>query len=142
MPTAVYLLRNIWSEANYKVGVASVIQRRQWQVEEAYGVAPVLVGSAWFPTRKDAQRAESTWHKYLAEFRSDDHGGKEWFTLPSHKVRQLVEWLKLSPNEAYLKLLIKANRLSVAEAKQITTKLLNAIPYGRREVSTTARTRK
>jgi hypothetical protein len=133
--TAVYLLRNIWAEANYKVGIASVLDRRKWQIEESYGVGPVIVGSAWFPSRQDARQAEKLWHRYLRESRSDDHGGKEWFSLTPEQVKQFVTWLQLSPDEAMLKLKLRAGQLTPAEAKTISTKLIRSIPHAKRVTS-------
>jgi T5orf172 domain len=128
-PTAVYLMRNIWSEANYKVGVSSIPHRRVWQVEEAYGVGPMIVSTVWFPTRYSATKAEGLWHKYLKEYQTDDHGGREWFCLPDHIVSEFVEWAKLSPDGTMLKLKVKAQRLSKAEVRQLSTTLLRSIPH-------------
>jgi hypothetical protein len=131
-PTAVYLMRNIWAEANYKIGISSIPYRRKWQVEESYGVAPVIAAVVWFPTRHAAETAEKALHGFLAEYRTDDHGGKEWFCLPQTVVDEFIVWSKQSPDGAMLKLQVKADKLSRSEARKLTTQLLGSIPYGRR----------
>jgi hypothetical protein len=139
-PTAVYLMRNIFSEANYKIGVSSIPHRRVWQVEESYGVGPMIVATAWFPTRTAANKAEKLWHLYLAEYRTDDHGGKEWFCLPQRFVDAFVEWVKNSPDGVHLKLQAKAQVLSRKDANRITKSLIASIPTdGRTTLSKTAR---
>lgn len=127
-PTAVYLMRNIWAEANYKIGVSSIPHRRVWQVEEAYGVGPMIMATVWFPTRTAATKAERLWHQYLLDYRTDDHGGKEWFCLTSALVNEFLEWAKLSPDGTKLKLQAKAQRLSKSESYRLTKLLVDAIP--------------
>jgi hypothetical protein len=127
-PTAVYLMRNIWAEANYKIGVSSIPHRRVWQVEEAYGVGPMIMTLAWFPTRSAANKAEKFWHKLLAEYQTNDHGGNEWFCLPDSQVELFLSWAKNSPDGAMLKLKAKAGKLSRSESTKLTNKLINLIP--------------
>lgn len=132
-PTAVYLMRNIWAEANYKVGIASVIDRRRFQIEETYQVAPVLVAAAWFPTKEAAACAERRWHKYFCAFQTDDHSGREWFALPLQAVQQFIEWSKMSPDGAVLKLqAIAGHRLP----NSVTDSLISAIPTHERRTYT------
>lgn len=127
-PTAVYLMRNIWAESTYKIGVSSIPHRRVWQVEEAYGVGPMIVSTVWFPTRAAAYKAEKTWHHLFRDYLTDDHGGKEWFCLHDDHVSLFLEWAKLSPDGTTLKLKSKAQQLSRAESTGITRSLLSAIP--------------
>lgn len=129
-PTAVYLMRNIWAESNYKVGVSSIPHRRVWQVEEQYGVGPMIVATVWFPTRYAATKAESLWHKYLNQYLTDDHGGKEWFCLPNAIVEEFLQWAKQSPDGVMLKLKAKAEKLTQSEVRRISTQLTRSIPYG------------
>ena len=141
-PTAVYLMRNIWAEANYKIGVSSIPYRRVWQVEESYGVGPMIMATAWFPTRSAATKAERLWHQYLSEYQTDDHGGKEWFCLPQRFVDAFTDWASSSPDGVHLKLRAKAQTLSRKDANQISKSLIASIPtHGRREVSKATRLR-
>lgn len=128
-PTAVYLMRNIWAESNYKVGISSIPHRRVWQVEESYGVAPLIVTTVWFPTRYAAAKAEGLWHEYLRDYRTDDHGGKEWFCLPDHLIQEFLEWAKLTPDGVMLKLKTKAKQLTKSESNRISRTLTSAIPH-------------
>ena len=130
-PTAVYLMRNIFSESNYKIGVSSIPYRRVWQVEESYGVGPVIATTVWFPTRYAATKAEALWHQYLHQYQTDDHGGKEWFCLPEAIVKEFLHWAKESPDGVMLKLKAKAQKLSQAEVRRISTQLLRSIPNER-----------
>jgi T5orf172 domain len=136
-PTAVYLFRNVWAEANYKIGIASIIDRRKWQIVEAYQVAPILVTAVWFPSRTAAKEAEKRWHQWFKDAWTDDHSGKEWFSLTDSQLKEFVTWAKYSPDEALLKLKHKSGLLTNDEAYSLTRNLLNSIPthrpYGRRK---------
>jgi len=143
-PTAVYLMRNIFAEANYKVGVSSIPHRRVWQVEESYGAGPMIVATVWFPTRAAANKAEKLWHQYLHEYLTDDHGGKEWFALPDRFVKEFIRWSAMSPDGATLKLRVKAQTLTKGEAMNLSKTLIAAIPThdGRSKVPKTTKPRR
>lgn len=96
-PCCVYLLFNEWSESNYKIGISNNPDRRVLEVTETYtNVLPKTIATAWFPSKRSAQRVESRWHKYFKEYQSDDHGGKEWFSLTDENTRLFIEWSKKS----------------------------------------------
>lgn len=132
-PTAVYLIRNIWAESTFKIGVASVIDRRRFQIEGQYCVAPVLVGAAWFPNRTFAQTAETKWHRTLHEFQTDDHGGKEWFCLPQKWVKALTSWVNSGPSETAVKLGTKYLSLR-SDLDSSSKSLIKSIPKRTRHV--------
>ena len=94
--TALYLMHNVWSEANYKVGLSSSPPRRSGQVCVDYEVEPVIIQTAWFTCEKMARLAETYWHRYLQDFRTDDHPGKEWFALTNDYVQKFCKWSELS----------------------------------------------
>jgi len=131
-PTAVYLIRNIWAEANYKIGIASVIDRRKFQIEEQYGVGPMVVAAVWFPSRRAAQKAETLWHHYYKESTTNDHGGHEWFSLTNTQLDEFMVWAEYGPNEALLKLKAKGGLLDHRDARDMETTLISCIPtHGR-----------
>lgn len=90
--TAVYLMHNAWSEANYKVGVSKAPPRRSGQVCIEYEVDPDIIQTVWFTCEKSARLAEKYWHRYLQDFRTDDHSGKEWFALSQEYVQKFCRW--------------------------------------------------
>ena len=90
--TALYLMFNAWSEANYKIGNSNSPGRRQAEVTFSYEVDPKIITDVWFTTKEAAHRAELYWHKYFADQRTDDHGGREWFSLTRDNVSTFSEW--------------------------------------------------
>ena len=141
-PTAVYLVRNIWAEANYKIGIASVIDRRKFQIEEQYGVGPMVVAAVWFPSRKAAQKAETLWHRYFKDSVTDDHGGHEWFSLTTSQLKEFTVWAEYGPNEALLKLKAKGGLLEYRDARDLESTLIQCIPTHGRHRSSVSRTDK
>jgi Meiotically up-regulated gene 113 len=127
-PTAVYLMKNDWSQSNYKVGISNRPARREIEIQENYGVYTVLLAACWFPTKQDAERAEKKWHKILSEFRTDDHSGKEWFSLPDYKVDQFLNWAKLSSDEGAMKRLFFQLGNSNDKVKAHLSRLFRGIP--------------
>jgi hypothetical protein len=95
-PHAVYLMKNRWSEANYKLGFSRRPEIRKVEVDHDYQVDPHLLAVCWFPTERDARAAETIWHTRLACCRTDDHGGREWFSLNSTQVDEFVQWCSRS----------------------------------------------
>ena len=94
--SCVYLMYNTWSDANYKVGISSSPPRRSGQVCVDYEVEPEVIKTAWFSCQKAARQAETYWHRYLQDFRTDDHSGKEWFALTNEYVQKFCKWSELS----------------------------------------------
>ena len=47
-PHAVYLMKNMWSDANYKIGFSNNPSRRGVEVEDQYGVEPKLSAPVGF----------------------------------------------------------------------------------------------
>jgi hypothetical protein len=134
-PTTVYLIRNVWSEANYKVGVTGNVPRRIAEIEEQYGVEAQLIDSCWFPTQQAAAAAEKIWHKILGQYQTDDHGGKEWFSLPARRVEEFRTWASLSMPGTALKRWLFVEGSSTAEVKAFLDKLFKALPKPKREES-------
>lgn len=127
-PHAVYLMKNLWSESNYKVGFSNNPSRRVVEVDHHYGVQPRILSTCWFPTEKDARAAELIWHKRFADFQSDDHGGREWFSLPRARVNEFSEWCSNSPDRLQLLDDLFKGHLTVSQVKSLTSKLFNSIP--------------
>ena len=127
-PTTVYLIRNVWSEANYKVGVTGNVSRRIAEIEEQYGVEAQLIDSCWFPTRNDAEKAELTWHRRYAENRTDDHGGREWFSLGKTQITEFCDWAELSLTGDALKKWLYREGASWKDLKEYVDKVLRSIP--------------
>ena len=127
-PHAVYLMKNLWSESNYKIGFSNNPTRRGVEVDHHYGVEPRILSTCWFPTEKDARAAELIWHKHFKDCRSDDHGGREWFSLKQSQVEEFSHWSEQSLE--YRKLLdsLFKGYLSVTQVKSLTSKLFNSIP--------------
>ena len=90
--TSVYLVYNKWSAANYKVGMTNSSPRRIGQILDEYGVEPQLITRVWFTTTVAAKAAEKSWHKFLHDLQTYDHGGKEWFCLAQPIVDQFISW--------------------------------------------------
>jgi hypothetical protein len=85
-------MHNAWSAANYKIGISNSPGRRQAEVCFSYEVDPQIIAKAWFTTTKAAQKAELSWHRFLEDWRTDDHPGKEWFSLGEEYVRLFCQW--------------------------------------------------
>jgi len=103
-PAAVYLMRNEWSESNYKVGMSNHPDRRHLEVEDQYlNVSPRIVSVCWFPTDKLARVAERMWHSRFRNKRTDDHGGREWFSLTIGDVSEFTHWTEHSKSASDLK---------------------------------------
>jgi hypothetical protein len=94
--TALYLMHNAWSVANYKVGISRSPSRRSGQVCNDYEVDPDVISTVWFTCTDTARKAENYWHRYLQDFRTDDHSGKEWFALTNEYVQKFCKWSELS----------------------------------------------
>ena len=97
--TALYLMHNAWSESNYKVGISKSPPRRSGQVCTEYEVDPDIIKTVWFTCTQTARLAETYWHRYLQDFRTDDHSGKEWFALSSEYVQMFCKWSELSKSK-------------------------------------------
>jgi predicted GIY-YIG superfamily endonuclease len=130
-PTAVYLMKNDWSQSNYKIGVSNRPARREIEVQENYGVYTILLASCWFPTKQDALKAEQKWHKIFEHFRTDDHSGKEWFSLPSSRVEQFLNWAKPSSDEGAMKRLFFKYGSSTDEVRGLLKQLFRSFPQER-----------
>ena len=102
MTTGVYLIFNTWSDANYKVGISTSPSRRSGQVSIEYEVDPQIIVSAWFTSTETARKAETFWHRYLQDFRTDDHPGKEWFSLSQLYVQMFCKWCELGKSRSDL----------------------------------------
>ena len=101
-PHAVYLMKNMWSDANYKIGFSNNPSRRGVEVEDQYGVEPKIICTCWFPTEFDARAAERIWHRRYENNRSEDHSGKEWFALTRTQVSEFEQWCLNSPDHRTL----------------------------------------
>jgi hypothetical protein len=127
-PTAVYLIFNTWSVSNYKVGKTRNIPRRIAEIEEQYGVDARLITSCWFPTKKAAEAAEKIWHKILSQFFTDDHSGKEWFSLPSSQIELFRQWASLSLPKPQLVKWIFGKAPTTDEVRLFQDNLFKALP--------------
>jgi predicted GIY-YIG superfamily endonuclease len=127
-PTAVYLIKNTWSEANFKIGITANIPRRIAEIEDQYGVDARLIYACWFPDKVPAGKAEWIWHKRYSHLLTDDHGGKEWFSLGKEQVSEFFEWSKLSLPELDLKKKIFMVGSSKSEIRSLTDQLFQGIP--------------
>lgn len=127
-PHAVYLMKNLWSESNYKVGFSNNPTRRGVEVDHHYGVEPRILSTCWFPTEKDARAAEHIWHIRFKECRSDDHGGREWFSLTSLQVDEFTQWCSHSLDRLQLLDGLFKGHLNLNQVKQLTNRLFTLIP--------------
>lgn len=128
-PTAVYLLRNNWSQSNYKIGISNYPDRRVFEVSNNYeNVDPKVVCTGWFPTRKAALKAETKWHRYFSDMNTDDHGGKEWFSLSFDDLTLFRNWTKQSKDPQELRLWLFNQAASRSDVKLYTTALTASIP--------------
>lgn len=127
-PHAVYLMKNVWSTANYKVGFSKNPTRRGVEVDNQYGVEPRIIATCWFPTEFDARAAEKIWHRRFEDSRSDDHGGREWFSLTSSQVDEFMSWCSHSPDHLQLLSGLFNGHLSLKQVKKLTNTLFTHIP--------------
>jgi len=127
-PHAVYLMKNLWSESNYKIGFSKNPTRRGVEVDHQYGVEPRILSTCWFPTEKDARAAELIWHKRYKDFRSDDHGGREWFALKQSQVKEFTKWCSYSLDRLQLLDGLFKGHLNLKQIKQLTNDLFTHIP--------------
>jgi hypothetical protein len=134
--TALYLMRNTWSEANYKVGISKSPGRRQAEVIFTYDVEPVITTTAWFTSKHNAQEAERSWHRFLEEYRTDDHGGKEWFSLPTDKLHLFKQWASISSPVNDLRYWLHQVGASRHEQDSYDYSLLKKIPRKRKRHQT------
>ena len=123
---SVYLIHNQWSESNYKVGKSSLPSRRLGEISVGYDVDPRLIKACWFTTPSAASAAEKFWHRYLRDFQTDDHGGKEWFSLPTRLLDQFCQWSSLS--FGFPEIFKWSMDHSPQARNQYDTKLIRAIP--------------
>lgn len=127
-PTAVYLFSNQACVGDYKVGLSDSTLRRQIQVRDSYHVDPVIITSAWLPSRAAAFKAETLWHRFLAHSRSAAYSGREWFALTNEEVDRFSRWAFKAPKSAELRLLKQAGRLYGHQIDDLTKRLLDSIP--------------
>ena len=127
-PHAVYLMRNLWSESNYKIGFSNNPTRRGVEVDHQYDVEPRILSVCWFPSEKDARAAELIWHKRYKEYRSDDHSGREWFSLKQSQVDEFLHWCESSPDRSQLLDYLFKGHMTFRQIKQLTSTLFNQIP--------------
>jgi len=127
-PHAVYLMKNLWSESNYKIGFSNRPSRRRVEVDDQYNVDPKLLGVCWLPTQRDARHAELQWHRYFSDYRSADHAGREWFALTQSQVDAFLKWCSHSPEVDVLRDDLFMGRLSRSQISKLTRKLFKYIP--------------
>jgi hypothetical protein len=128
-PTAVYLIKNTWSVANYKVGITSNIPRRIAEIEDQYGVDAKLIYACWFPDKDSAKKAELFWHRHFADCLTDDHPGKEWFSLPPPAVKKFQIWSLASPSKQTILRKVYKMGLSMKALKRLSSQLVGLIPH-------------
>ena len=127
-PHAVYLMRNEWSEANFKIGISNRPFRRHLEVDDQYGVSSRIITTCWFPNRHFAGKAELIWHKRYNELQTDDHGGREWFSLGKTQIDEFCAWAELSMPGDALKQWLFRDGASYKEVKAFVSQLFNGIP--------------
>lgn len=124
--TSVYLIFNSWSTANYKIGMSSNPARRIGEILVNYEVDPVLISTAWFTEEKAAQTAETWWHRYLSDYRTDDHSGDEWFALTTKQLSRYKRWSDQSRTQRdHLSWMLQASR---DDRNTYDTSMLKSIP--------------
>lgn len=127
-PHAVYLMWNTWSQSNYKIGFSNNPTRRGVEVDDQYGVEPRIISACWFPSEFDARAAEKIWHTRYSEFRSDDHSGREWFSLTASQVEEFKAWCSLSLTHQQLLDGLFKGHLNLKQVKALTSTLFTRIP--------------
>jgi hypothetical protein len=121
-------MHNAWSVANYKVGISKSPGRRQAEVTFAYEVEPVIKETVWFTSDSGAKQAERAWHKYLADLQTDDHGGKEWFSLSNNELQLFYDWAALSSTVEDLRYWLHQVGASRHEQDNYNHSLISKIP--------------
>ena len=124
--TALYLVFNDWSESNYKIGISSCPSRRLGEIAINYEVDPRVITQAWFSNERTAQIAETRWHRYFSDFRTDDHKGDEWFALPTKERQVLQAWS--STSLPFSRIFDFAFQSSLCTIRNYDKSLLNSIP--------------
>jgi hypothetical protein len=127
-PHAVYLMKNRWSDANYKLGFSRRPAIRKVEVDHDYSVDPHLLAVCWLPTEKDARAAERIWHSQLAHLRTDDHGGREWFSLSETHVHQFCSWCEHSLDFQILLDDLFSGRMDRSQIHGYSRLLIKSIP--------------
>lgn len=129
-PNAVYLMKNNWSDNNYKIGYSNNPTRRRQEVEENYdNVDPRIITEVWLPTTQYARKIEARWHKRFKKNLSNDHGGREWFTLTTKEIQAFLEWSEQSMNERALQDFLFRDAASKQSVYEYCYSLLDTIPH-------------
>lgn len=132
-PACVYLMRNEWSHSNYKIGMSNHPDRRHLEVEDQYrNVCPRLMTMCWMPTTRLARKVETMWHTRFRDKRTDDHGGREWFSLSVGDVSEFTHWAENSKSASDLKAWLFRDAASSAAVDEYRKLIMNAIPKRRR----------
>ena len=125
---AVYLMRDKWSESNYKIGFSKEPTRRLEEVRDQYGADAQLLSSCWFPSEHSARQAEKIWHRRFKLERTDDHTGREWFSLADQSIESFLSWCNHSDSQDDLRAKLFKGHITQAEAKTYVDRLHKAIP--------------
>ena len=92
--TAVYIIADMLS-GDIKIGVSVNPENRCKQVSKLYAVGTVCVVSVcWFNSKEDAHKHERSFHRMYRSRRSDERGGREWFSLTSHEIEAFISAMK------------------------------------------------
>lgn len=92
--TAVYIVADLLS-GDIKIGVSVHPEVRCKQIAKSYAVGTVhLACVCWFKTRADAFKHERSFHKMYSSRRSEDRGGREWFSLTSIEINDFIRAMK------------------------------------------------
>lgn len=131
-PTAVYLLKNTWSDSNFKIGFSNYPERRLFEVISSYeNVDPRVLFTCWFPSRLSANKAETSWHQLFKDKQTDDHGGDEWFSLTNSNVIKFRDWASQSLDPKKLRLWLFNGGATKEDVSSYTTGLIRSIPSRR-----------
>jgi hypothetical protein len=135
-PCAVYLMRNEWADSNYKIGISCRPNVRDLEVRDQYkNVSTIVHATCWFPSSRFARKAETGWHRYFSEYRTDDHGGREWFSLTQFQVSKFLEWSINAKSDHDLKHWLFADGARKSDVRDYQQFLLKSIPHRRRAPS-------
>lgn len=126
--TALYLMFNDWSIANYKIGNSNLPGRRQAEICFSYGVEPRIITDVWFTSKEAAQRAELYWHRFFRDQQTDDHGGREWFSLTAADVEHFKSWADLGKSHKQITAWLFGTGAPRREQDAYNRTLLSAIP--------------
>ena len=127
-PTALYLMKNRWSDSNYKIGVSRSPIRRLYEVNENYHVDAKIICTLWFPSTYFARRAESIWHARFIDWRTDDHGGNEWFSLTPKQVSEVTVWASEGVSRRIMSTWIYTNARTSSELCRYAYEVIGHIP--------------